>query len=324
MSTLIGKNVNNKIKNLRNIYAGIFSMLQSLTPIQTWDFQPISAEKPHGATIIVYRRAPQGIEYLILHRAFYGADYEGEWAWSPPSGARLPGESLAGCASRELHEESGFRLVLQVTAFDSPDWAVFMAEASPQDSQVVDLTGGQGEHDRFAWVTLEEAVKRCQPAVVHQPILQVDQALKTKNRSHRQEKISILVRWKQAAQALKRQVYTLYLVYRDPRTPWCARLFAALVVAYAFSPIDLIPDPIPLLGYLDDLLLVPLEVFLALRMIPREVLADCRQRAASEAQSTRPRSFLGAVLVILLWLLAAGLVIYWLIGWFRKERISDQ
>lgn len=292
-------------------------MLQSPIPMQTWDFQPISTEKPHGATIIVYRRAPQGIEYLILHRAFCGTNYEGEWAWLPPSGARLPGESLDACASRELYEESGLHLTFQATSFGSPDWAVFMAEASPQDSQAVDLANGQGEHDRFAWVTLEVALQRCQPGSVHQPILQVDQVLIAKNQPQHQEKISLFARWKQAAQALKRQVYILYLAYRDPRTPWYARLFAALVVAYAFSPIDLIPDPIPILGYLDDLLLVPLGIFLAVGMIPHEVMADCRQRAANEAQDARPRSILGAVLVILLWLLAAGLVIYWLIGWFH-------
>ncbi len=74
--------------------------------------------------------------------------------------------------------------------------------------------------------------------------------------------------WKAVARRLKREVRALYLAYRDPRTPWYGRAFAAIVVAYALSPIDLIPDPIPVLGYLDDLILIPLGVALALRMIP--------------------------------------------------------
>ena len=81
------------------------------------------------------------------------------------------------------------------------------------------------------------------------------------------------------ARRLKREVRALYLAYRDPRTPWYGRMLAALVVAYALSPIDLIPDPIPVLGYLDDLILIPLGVALALRMIPREVMAECRAQA---------------------------------------------
>ena len=87
-----------------------------------------------------------------------------------------------------------------------------------------------------------------------------------------------LDRWKQWARALKTEVYALYLAYRDPRVPWYARLFAACVVGYAFSPIDLIPDPIPVLGYLDDLVLVPLGVALALRLIPAEVMREIQRR----------------------------------------------
>src|SRR5918998_6471079 len=88
-----------------------------------------------------------------------------------------------------------------------------------------------------------------------------------------------IANWKQRARQLKRELYALYLAYKDPRVPWYARLFAACVVGYAFSPIDLIPDPIPVLGYLDDLLLVPLGIALAVRLIPPQVLADCRARA---------------------------------------------
>ena len=85
--------------------------------------------------------------------------------------------------------------------------------------------------------------------------------------------------WKERARQIKSEIYALYLAYRDPRVPWYARVFAACVVAYAFSPIDLIPDPIPVLGYLDDLVLIPLGVVLARKMIPADVLAECRQTA---------------------------------------------
>ena len=83
-------------------------------------------------------------------------------------------------------------------------------------------------------------------------------------------------RFKRWAGRLKAEVYALYLAYKDPRVPWYARIFAACVVGYAFSPIDLIPDPVPVLGYLDDLILIPLGVALAIRMIPEDVLAECR------------------------------------------------
>ena len=83
--------------------------------------------------------------------------------------------------------------------------------------------------------------------------------------------------WKLRARAFKREVRAVYLAMRDPRTPWYARLLAGAVVAYAFSPIDLIPDPIPVLGYLDDLVLLPLGIALALKLIPAQVMAECRQ-----------------------------------------------
>src|SRR2546423_2275266 len=90
---------------------------------------------------------------------------------------------------------------------------------------------------------------------------------------------AFLAAWKQQARRLKTETYALYLAYRDPRVPWYARLVAAGVVAYALSPIDLIPDFIPILGYLDDLILVPLGFALALRLIPAPVLAECRAAA---------------------------------------------
>ena len=112
---------------------------------------------------------------------------------------------------------------------------------------------------------------------------------------------------KQWARGLKHELYALYLAYRDPRVPWFARLFAAGVVAYAFSPIDLIPDFIPVLGYLDDLVLVPLGIWLALKMVPTEVMADCRVRAAEAIRQGKPVNRAAAMVIILIWLLLAAL-----------------
>ena len=115
------------------------------------------------------------------------------------------------------------------------------------------------------------------------------------------------------ARALKTETLALYLVARDPRVPWYARLFIAGVVAYALSPIDLIPDFIPVLGYLDDLILVPLGLALAVRMVPSDVLEECRARAREELAGQRPRSR-GAMLAIVgIWVACAALVC-WLVA----------
>jgi uncharacterized membrane protein YkvA (DUF1232 family) len=115
--------------------------------------------------------------------------------------------------------------------------------------------------------------------------------------------------WKERARRLKEEVYALVLAYRDPRTPWYGKAVAALVVAYAFSPIDLIPDPIPILGYLDDLILIPLGVVIALKMIPPEVMADSRAKAEEAFRSGRPVSWVGAVLVGAVWIALALLAV---------------
>ncbi len=119
--------------------------------------------------------------------------------------------------------------------------------------------------------------------------------------------------WKQRVRQLKSETYALYLAYKDPRTPWYARLFAAVVVAYAFSPLDLIPDFIPILGLLDDLLLVPLGLILARKMIPAIVLEECRAQARANAENPRPTNWLAAAIIIIIWLLLAllGGVIIW-------------
>ena len=126
------------------------------------------------------------------------------------------------------------------------------------------------------------------------------------------QEISFLQMWKQRARTLKREIYALYLAYRDPRTPWYGKVFAALVVAYAFSPIDLIPDFIPILGYLDDLILVPLGVAIVLRMIPSEVMADSRAKAEEVLRAGKPVSWVGAVIIGVIWLLLAGLAIWFI------------
>jgi len=125
------------------------------------------------------------------------------------------------------------------------------------------------------------------------------------------------MRWLQAlkerARALREQTYALHLAYRDPRVPWYAKLFTACVVAYALSPLDLIPDFIPVLGMLDDLLLVPLGIALAVRMIPEEVLAECREKARTAFAAGRPRSRAAAVAVVAVWLLLLVLVVGWIL-----------
>ena len=121
-------------------------------------------------------------------------------------------------------------------------------------------------------------------------------------------------RWRRWARRLKQESYALYLAYKDPRVPWYGRLFAALVVAYAFSPIDLIPDPIPVLGYVDDLLLVPLGMWLALRLIPDEVMAEARVEAAAAVKAGKPVSRGAARFVVAVWVLAATAIVILLVG----------
>ena len=115
----------------------------------------------------------------------------------------------------------------------------------------------------------------------------------------------MLDRLKHWAKALKQDVYVLYFAYRDPRVSWTARLLMVFVVAYAFSPIDLIPDFIPVLGYLDDLILVPLGVFLALKMIPEAVLLDCRSKARAVTGGSRPKNWVAGGLILSVWVLLA-------------------
>ena len=112
------------------------------------------------------------------------------------------------------------------------------------------------------------------------------------------------------ARRLKVEVYALYLAYKDPRVSWYARVFAAVVVGYAFSPIDLIPDVVPVLGYLDDLILVPLGVALAIKMIPPQVLSECREKARD--MTDRPVNRVAAAVVVVVWIVLVALAV-WLV-----------
>lgn len=112
------------------------------------------------------------------------------------------------------------------------------------------------------------------------------------------------------ARQIRQQTLTVYFAARDPRTPLAVRLLALLVAAYALSPIDLIPDFIPVIGYLDDLLIVPLGLALVVRLTPPDVIESARQKAAHAAG--RPVSYTAAVAIMLLWLLLAVVLIKWL------------
>jgi len=123
--------------------------------------------------------------------------------------------------------------------------------------------------------------------------------------------MTVVERWKQKAQQLKMEVYTLYFASRDPRVPWYAKALAACVVAYAFSPIDLIPDPVPVLGYLDDLVLIPLGVLAVRGMIPAAVLAECRERA--KTLTKKPGNWVAAGIIITIWVILAAAALLWAI-----------
>lgn len=115
----------------------------------------------------------------------------------------------------------------------------------------------------------------------------------------------VLTKAKNKAREIKRNVFVLFLAYKDPRVPWYAKLFAVLVVAYAFSPIDLIPDFIPVLGYLDDLIIVPLGITIALKMIPQSVIEECRAKAEEIREQGKPKNWVTGALFILIWVLIA-------------------
>ncbi|MBI5551378.1 MAG: DUF1232 domain-containing protein [Desulfobacterales bacterium] len=123
--------------------------------------------------------------------------------------------------------------------------------------------------------------------------------------------MSLVLKLKQRARRLKAETFALYLAVRDPRTPWYAKLLVAGIVAYAFSPIDLIPDFVPILGYLDDLILIPLGVTLAIKLVPHTVLTECRARAAEAAHNGKPVSRIAGGIIIFIWLAFTGVCFGW-------------
>ena len=117
-------------------------------------------------------------------------------------------------------------------------------------------------------------------------------------------------RVKQWARAIKRDVVALWLAARDPRVPWFAKVLAGAVAAYALSPIDLIPDFIPVLGYLDDLLIVPLGILATVRLIPASLMLEFRAEAAR--REGRPSSRAGLVVIVCIWIVALATAWFWL------------
>ena len=128
-----------------------------------------------------------------------------------------------------------------------------------------------------------------------------------------------LAEWRARAKQLKTDIYALYLAVWHPRVPWYAKALAFAVAAYAFSPIDLIPDFIPVLGYLDDLVIVPLGIALVVRLIPRSVWAECLTRARTESPARSRAGWVAAAIIIVLWLLA----ITWVLQQFAFNPFSS-
>lgn len=130
-------------------------------------------------------------------------------------------------------------------------------------------------------------------------------------RAHRtRSRTPLFTKLKQQVRHLKTEAFALYLAARHPETPWYAKLLVAAIVAYAFSPIDLIPDFVPILGYLDDLILIPLGIALAIKIIPPSVLAQCR--AQEVALNVKPVSCVAGVVIVTIWLVLAALCIAWI------------
>ncbi len=121
----------------------------------------------------------------------------------------------------------------------------------------------------------------------------------------------LLLELKQRAQRLKEETFALYLAARHPGTPWYVKVFVAGIVAYAISPIDLIPDFVPILGYLDDLILLPMGIALAIKMIPPWVLEECRARTQEAMLNGKPVSWVAGTVVVGIWIALVALSIVW-------------
>lgn len=123
--------------------------------------------------------------------------------------------------------------------------------------------------------------------------------------------MGLLKEFKQRVCRLKAETFALYLAARHPSTPWYAKMLVAFIVAYALSPIDLIPDFIPVLGYLDDLILIPIGIALAIKLVPPAVLTECRTRSQEALVNGKPVSRVAGAVIITLWLILAALGIAW-------------
>jgi uncharacterized membrane protein YkvA (DUF1232 family) len=115
--------------------------------------------------------------------------------------------------------------------------------------------------------------------------------------------------WKTKAKQLRTEIVALYLASKHPGTPWYAKVLAALIIGYALSPIDLIPDFIPVIGYLDDLIIIPAGIALLVKIIPRDILEECRAKAQSDLSNRKPKNWVAAIIIVLIWLFAIYLTI---------------
>jgi uncharacterized membrane protein YkvA (DUF1232 family) len=132
----------------------------------------------------------------------------------------------------------------------------------------------------------------------------------------------LLAEFKQRARRLRAETFALYLAARHPGTPWYAKLFVAGIVAYAFSPIDLIPDFVPVLGYLDDLTLIPIGIALTIRMVPSSVLAECRARAQEVMSQGKPANRIAGAVIVVIWIALTALFAVWAYETFVSARAS--
>ena len=128
----------------------------------------------------------------------------------------------------------------------------------------------------------------------------------------------LLTKLKPRARHLKTETFALCLAARDRRTPWYAKLLVAGIVAYALSPIDLIPDFVPILGYLDDLILIPIGITVAIKLIPLPIMAECRARAHAAIQNGKPVNWVAGIVVVVIWLMLATLGLGWAYAAFNN------
>lgn len=115
---------------------------------------------------------------------------------------------------------------------------------------------------------------------------------------------------KERAKKLKTDIPAVFLALKDKRTPWYAKIFAAIVVLYALSPVDLVPDFIPVLGYLDDVIVLPALIALTVKLIPKEVFSECRDRSAGMWENGKPKKWYYAIPVVLIWGIVIALIVF--------------